>query len=76
MSQAKSRARPPRTPSLSGPISSPVVSADRVLLDSTGLESGPKSPDTCLENESKCLQLYPEAPDAEQSPESKGTILP
>lgn len=61
--------------SLLGPISSPMVSAERVLPDSTGSESGPKSPGTCLESASRCLQLYPEAPDAEQSAESKGTFL-
>lgn len=75
MSQAKSRARPPRMPSLQGPISSPTVSAERVVMDSAGFESGPKSPDTGLENESQRLQLYPEAPHAEHSPESKGTFL-
>lgn len=73
MPQVRFRARPPRMPSLSGPISSPMVSAERILLDSKGFAWGPKSPDTCLEGESQSVQLYPEAP--EQSPESQGTCL-
>ena len=62
-------------PSLLGPTSSPMVSAERVLLDSTGSESGLRYPDTHLGSESQCLQLDPEVPAAEQSPESEGTFF-
>lgn len=67
------RARPLRMPSLLGPISSPVVSAERILVDSKGFEWGPESPDTCLQGESQFAHLYPEAP--EQCPECQGKCL-
>lgn len=73
VSPARLRAHPLRMPPLLGPISSPVVSAKRILVDSKGFEWGPKSPDTCLQGESQFVHLYPEAP--EQCPDCQGKCL-